>query len=87
MHRRIRAIRLRRHSDMATVKASEYLSGNGWRCIGWRGSIRYWDHPNHQPDVRGAFTTTDASEHQKEFEKNGWCNCVTTQLSESDQRR
>ena len=63
---------------MASVRPSEYLSGKGWRCIGRQGSIRYWDHPNHQPDMRGAFTTTDAAEHQEEFEKNGWCNCITT---------
>lgn len=58
------------------VTPSEYLREHGWRQIGAQGSIRYWDHPCHQPDSRGAFTTIDAASHQKEFDKNGWCDCI-----------
>lgn len=58
------------------MKPSEYLIRNGWRLIGKQGSIKYWDHRDHQPDARGAFTTTDAAEHQKIFDKDGWCDCV-----------
>ena len=55
---------------------SQYLASHGWRQIGAQGSIRYWDHPCHQPDVRGSFTTTDAAAHQKAFDANGCCDCL-----------
>ena len=56
-----------------------FLKKNGWRQIahgkGEYRNINYWDHPNHQPDRSGAFTTTDAARHQKEF-ANGGCDCI-----------
>lgn len=55
---------------------TEYLKEKGWRQIGSQGSIKYWDHPRHQPNERGAFITTDAFAHQKEYDKNGWCDCI-----------
>lgn len=52
-----------------------FLLQHGWRQIGNRGSIKYWDHAEHQPNRRGAFTTTDAFKHQRESFKNG-CDCI-----------
>lgn len=57
------------------MNTSEFLANHGWRKIGQTGGIKYWDHPNHQPDERGAFTTTDAVRHQKDYEKDGVCSC------------
>ncbi len=53
----------------------EFLKAKGWRKIGAQGSIKYWDHPKHQPDRHGAFCTMDAMRHQKEYEKAG-CDCI-----------
>ena len=54
----------------------KFLTDRGWRRIGAQGSIGYWDHPEHQPDRRGAFTTTDAFKHQQQFEKDHCCDCI-----------
>lgn len=55
----------------------EYLLNHGWRIIGRTGGIVYWDHPQHQPDRHGAFTTTDARRHQREYESAGnVCDCI-----------
>jgi hypothetical protein len=58
------------------ITPSERLVLVGWRQIGSRGSIKFWDHPEHQPAERGAFTTTDALEHQIEVEMNCHCDCI-----------
>lgn len=55
---------------------SDYLISHGWRQIGRRGGIKFWDHPNHQSDTRGAFTTQDAYRHQRDFENDGCCDCI-----------
>ena len=63
------------------MSTSTFLIERGWRNIGTarghseRTPIKYWDHPNHQPDRHGAFTTTSAAQHQKEADKYG-CDCV-----------
>lgn len=60
---------------------AQRLIAHGWRRIGTKrhkyGFIHYWDHPDHQPDKHGAFTTTEAQIHQREFEAGG-CDCIKT---------
>lgn len=62
-----------------TTSATEILTKSGWRLIGRRrngyGWTRYWDHPEHQPSRRGAFTTTDAMHHQQ-IAANEGCDCI-----------
>lgn len=58
----------------------EYLKSKGWRQIGSEhtevGEIFYWDHPDHQPDERGAFTTQDAAHHQRKLDRGIQCDCI-----------
>lgn len=58
----------------------KFLAVHGWRLIGSRfnGLIEtyYWDHPQHQPDERGAFTTNTAVNHQRMVLKNCGCDCI-----------
>lgn len=63
----------------------EYLLSKGWRRIGTRRTdaftvVSYWDHPDHQPDdCRGAFTKSDAEDHQRHLNKGGKCDCVPSE--------
>lgn len=63
------------------LKNDELLLSNGWHMIGQKryehGTVQYWDHPDHQPDVHGAFTKTDALKHQRRSSKYG-CDCIKT---------
>lgn len=58
----------------------EYLIAKGWRRIGKRtndgGWAHFWDHPDHQPDEHGAFTKTDAVNHQLRIDQGLGCDCV-----------
>ena len=60
---------------------ADRLKARGWREIGTMphpagaSPIRYWDHPDHQPDLRGAFTTTEARLHQRQADREG-CDCI-----------
>ncbi len=62
---------------------TDFLIKNGWRQIGTQkqrdgyGNTVYWDHPDHQPDWAGAFMTMQAERHQKQVDKNGWCDCIS----------
>lgn len=62
---------------------SEWLEQRGWRCIGKQrngyGQTKYWDHLAHQPERRGAFTTTHAVQHQKQSERHG-CDCIAVPM-------
>ena len=62
-----------------TVDASGLLS-NGWRHVasqrGRYHNINYWDHPQHQHDKHGFFTTSAAIAHQQQYERDGCCDCV-----------
>ncbi len=61
---------------------NKQLRDRGWRKIGTQrvgaGVAILWDHPNHQPDVHGCFTTTDAKDHQRTADKRG-CDCIRTE--------
>lgn len=62
-----------------STRSAEQLIKNGWRCIGTKrdayGLMKLWDHPDHQPDKHGAFTTVDAFLHQRQSLKEG-CDCI-----------
>lgn len=64
---------------------SEYLESKGWRLIGTQrnqyGLTKYWDHSDHQPERRGAFTTVDAVAHQKQSETLQ-CGCIRSHDAE-----
>lgn len=57
-----------------------YLESTGWRKyaagLGEYRNVNLWDHPCHQHNERGGFTTTEAVAHQKEYEKNGHDDCI-----------
>jgi len=57
-------------------RTKDWLLERGWRHIGNQGSAQLFDHPRHQPDRRGCFTTIDAIKHQKQYEKDGCCDCI-----------
>lgn len=61
---------------MKVHKTHKILIENGWRFIGTEGYARLWDHPNHQHDFHGCFTTVDAIAHQKSSLKMGGCDCI-----------
>lgn len=58
----------------------EQLESKGWRkvgakCFGYT-RIALWTHDDHQPNVRGLFTQTQAIAHQRKLDKGYRCNCV-----------
>lgn len=62
------------------MSPTEFALAHGWRFIGEKrlkegGTAKFFDHPEHQHDW-GMFTATDAARHQKEFMKNGTCDCI-----------
>lgn len=57
-------------------KQSEYLQSKGWRKVGERGGMKYWDHPDHQPARHGCFITFDAVSHQRNLDKGWICACI-----------
>ena len=61
------------------MRPSQYLISTGWRQVGFIHGAKLWDHPAHQPDSRGCFTTHDALNHQKQFERDKGCDCIKPQ--------
>jgi hypothetical protein len=50
------------------MTADEYLASKNWRRLNPKANKmqpHYWDHPDHQPNLHGAFTTRDAVEAPK----------------------
>ncbi len=62
-----------------TKTSKEFLISKGWRNIGKIRSAILWDHKEHQPNRRGAFTTLAAIRHQKFFDKNHTCSCIKSE--------
>ena len=60
-----------------------YLISMGWRQVGFIHSAKLWDHLAHQPDSRGCFTTMDALKHQKQIERDKWCDCIKSIAEEA----
>lgn len=59
---------------------TDYLQQHGWILIkddsGKYHNIKYWNHPDHQPNRRGMFTTSKAEAHQKMLDSGGRCQCI-----------
>ena len=57
---------------MKLSKDHQYLVSRGWRFTGSKKmgykTIKYWDHPDHQPPSCGSFYQTDALELQRRLD-------------------
>ena len=68
------------------MKESDYLISKGWRLVrtikgfspveGCKVNWQAWEHPDHQPDLRGFFQKGEALAHQRQLDKGHGCDCI-----------